>query len=195
MLRRLLAPALAAAALVLASGCASSVSPAVRVGDHKISNDELLDEVGEWAGNSAAVDQAQLGESSPGTYPLELVRQLLQQRIDFELHNQEFDRLGLELSDDMREQALVVLFGDPSVADQAFAEFSEEFAAQFTDDVARQIAVSEELGEDEYNQWRNRAYAESDIEVNPRYGRWDAETGQIVAPTGPVQPVDPFAGP
>lgn len=192
MLRRLLAPALAAVALVLASGCADTVSPALRVGDETIGNDAFLAEVGEWAGNSAAVDQTMLADRNPGTYPLELVRQLLQQRLDFELHNQQFAALGLDLTDDMRQQALTVLFGDPSVADEAFSEFSDAFARQFTDDVARQIAVSDELGEDEYSAWRNQAYAETDIEVSPRYGRWDGETGQIVAPTGPVQPVAPF---
>lgn len=192
MLRRLLAPALVALAVLLVSGCADRVSPAVRVGADKIGNDEFLAEVGEWAGNPAAVDPTMLGEPAPGTFPLELARQLLQQRIDFTLHNQKFAKLGLELDDAMREQALTVLFGDPSGADEAFSEFSATFAAAFTDDVARQIAVSEALGEDDYNAWRTQAFAETDIEVSPRYGSWDAESGQIVAPTGPVTTVAPF---
>lgn len=192
MPRRLLAPALVALAVLLASGCADSVSPAVRVGADKIGNDEFLAEVAEWAGNPAAVDPSMLGEPTPGTFPLELARQLLQQRIDFTLHNQEFAKLGLELDEAMREQALTVLFGDPSAADAAFSEFSAAFAAAFTDDVARQIAVSEALGEDLYGTWRTEAYAETDIEVSPRYGSWDPESGQIVAPTGPVTTVAPF---
>jgi len=192
VLRRLLAPALVALAVLLANGCADSVSPAVRVGADKIGNDAFLAEVAEWVGNPAAVDPSMLGEPTPGTFPLELARQLLQQRIDFTLHNQEFAKLGLKLDDAMREQALTVLFGDPSAADQAFSEFSPEFAAAFTDDVARQIAVSEALGEDSYSIWRTAAYAETDIEVSPRYGSWDAEAGQIVAPTGPVTTVAPF---
>lgn len=192
MLRRLLAPALFALAVLLASGCADSVSPAVRVGVDKIGNDEFLAEVAEWVGNPAAVDPSMLGEPTPGTFPLELARQLLQQRIDFTLHNQEFAKLGLKLDEAMREQALTVLFGDPSAAADAFSEFSAEFASAFTDDVARQIAVSEALGEDDYNTWRTAAYAETDIEVSPRYGSWDPESGQIVAPIGPVTTVAPF---
>lgn len=188
MPRRLLALAVAALILLVGAGCADSVSPAVRVGKEKIGNDTFLAEVDEWAGNPAAVDPNTLGDRSPGTYPLELARQLLQQRIDFTLHNQEFKALGLKLDDAMREQAISVLFGDPSVADEAFSKFSDAFAASFTDDVARQIAVSDKLGEDGYNKWRTKAFAQTDIEVSPRYGTWDAKTGQILAPSGPVKP-------
>ena len=194
MPRRLLALAVAALAVVASAGCADDVSPAARIGDTKISNDALLDEVAEWVGNPRAIDPATMADATPGTYPLELVRQLLQQRIDFVLHRQEFDALGLEVGDDTRQQALTVLFGDPAAAGDAFAAFSEEFAAAFVDDVARQIGVQNELGEDGYTAWRTEAYADADIEVNPRYGSWDSEAGQITAPSGPIQRVDTFAG-
>jgi hypothetical protein len=190
--RRLLALAVAALVLLASAGCADDVSPAARIGDTKISNDALLDEVAEWVGNPAAIDPATMAEATPGTYPLELVRQLLQQRIDFELHRVEFESLGLEIGDDTREQALTALFGDPAAAEDAFAAFSDEFAAAFVDDVARQIGVQNELGEDGYNQWRTETYAAADIEVNPRYGRWDPDAGQITAPSGPVQPAVTF---
>lgn len=190
MPRRLLALAVAAFALFGATGCADDVSPAVRIGDVKIGNDAFLAEVAEWAGNPVAVDASMLGNPSPGTYPLELVGQLLQQRIDFELHRQEFETLGLQLDDAMRTQALTVLFGDPAASEQAFSAFSKEFAQSFTDDVARQIAVETELGEDGYTKWRTKAFADTEIEVSPRYGTWDGESGQVVAPEGPVQPAD-----
>lgn len=190
MPRRLLALAVAAFALFGATGCADDVSPAVRIGDVKIGNDAFLAEVAEWVGNPLAVDPATVADTTPGTYPLELVLQLLQQRIDLELHHQEFEVLGLELDDDMRDQALTVLFGDPSASEEAFSAFSEEFAQSFTDDVARQIAVENELGEDGYTEWRTKAYAETEIEVSPRYGSWDVASGQVVAPEGPVQPAD-----
>jgi hypothetical protein len=190
--RRLLALAVAALALLASAGCADDVSPAARIGDTKISNDALLDEVAEWVSNPAAIDPSTIAESTPGTYPLELVRQLLQQRIDFELHRLEFESLGLEVGDDTREQALTTLFGDPAAAEDAFAAFSDEFAAAFVDDVARQIAVQNELGDEGYNEWRTAAYADADIEINPRYGSWDSEAGQITAPSGPVQPAETF---
>lgn len=182
MPRRLLALLLAVVALGGAAGCADQVSPAVRVGDATVSNDDLLAEVREWAGNPMAVDPSQLAGRTPGGYPGELVRQLLRQRIDFMLHEQEFDRLGLELDEDRRAQALVALFGDPAQADEAFASFSEEFAASFTDDIARQVALQEELGAEGYSQWYAEAYEDADVEVNTRYGRWDPTTRSVVAP-------------
>ena len=193
MLRRLLLPLVAA--LVVLAGCANDVSPALRVGAYKLGNDRFLAEVAEWAGNPVAVDPQMLGDGPPGTYPLDLVRQLMQQRIDFAIHNQKFEALGLTLDDALREQALTVLFGDPSVADEAFETFSTAFAQEFTDDVARQIAVQNELGDEGYVEWRTAAYAESDVEVSPRYGRWDPESGQVIAPDGPRGPVGDLLGP
>ena len=32
------------------------------------------------------------------------------------------------------------------------------------------------------------AFTRKDIDVNPRYGRWDATTGTVVAPDGPQAP-------
>lgn len=193
---RLLALVFAAFISAAVAGCADDVSPAVRIGDLKISNDTFLDEMAEWVGNEAAVDQSVLQDSSPGTYPLELTRQLLQQRIDFELHNLEFERLGLQLDDAMRDRALTIVFGDPSAAEEPLSGFSDEFAQQYTDDVARQIVVSDELGEEGYGAWREQAYAETDIEVSPRYGTWDSDAGQIVPPPGPSgssEPSEPVA--
>jgi len=184
--RRFLALVVTALVGLVGAGCADDVSPALRIGDTKIGNEAFLDEVAEWAGNPVAIDPSVLADSSPGTYPLELVRQLLQQRIDFELHNQEFEALGLELDDDLRDGALAALFGDPSASVEAFSAFSDEFAQQFTDDIARQIAVEQELGPNEYNAWRAEAYAEADIEVSPRYGTWDGESGQVTPPQGPI---------
>jgi len=186
--RRLLALAVAALALLAGAGCADNVSPAARIGDVKIGNDAFLAEVAEWVGNPMAVDPSMLGTPSPGTYPLDLVRQLLQQRIEFELHRQEFDALGLKLDNTMRDAALASLFGDPSAAKQPFSAFSKEFAKSFTDDAARQLAVQTKLGDTGYTKWHTAAYAKTTIEVSPRYGTWDAATGQIVAPKGPIQP-------
>lgn len=188
MLRRLFLPLLAAVTVLSAAGCADDVSPAVRVGSVKVGNDAFLEEVAEWAGNPVAVDPQLLGDGPPGTYPLDLVRQLLQQRIDFVLHNEKFESLGLTVDDDLRQQALTVLFGDPSAAEDAFSAFSADFASEFTEDVARQIGVQNELGDEGYGEWRTEAYADADVEVNPRYGRWDPESGQIIAPEGPREP-------
>ena len=188
MLRRLPALVLAALALVATAGCADDVSPALRIDDTTISNDDFLDEVEEWAGNPAAIDPQMLVSRAPGSYPGDVVRQLLQQRLDFELARVEFEARGLELTDAMREDALVALFGDPSAAEGAFQAFSPEFRTAFVDDVARQVALQNELGADAYGQWQAEAYQSFDIEVNPRYGTWDEGTRSIIAAGGPTAP-------
>jgi hypothetical protein len=176
-------------ALVAVAGCAEDVSPAARVGDTKISDADLLDEVDEWANNEQAFDTSQLATLNPGTYPMRLVDVILQQRIDLALHEEKFDELGLELDDEMRQQALFVLFqGDLSTAEQALSGFSDDYAEAYVDDIGRQIAVESELGQTGYVAWRNEAYVDADIEVSPRYGRWDPEQQSVVGPEGPIQP-------
>ena len=43
-----------------------------------------------------------------------------------------------------------------------------------------------ELGEEEYLAWRADAYVAADIEVSPRYGRWDPDAQSVVGPEGPT---------
>jgi hypothetical protein len=188
VLRRSLALLTALTALLLASGCADDVSPAARVGDVTVGNDALLHEVSEWAGNQAMIGQTQATASGPGTYEMEFVRQLLQQRITLEVHRREFDKLGLQLDDSLRQQAHDV-FVDPANPADPFEAFSEDYAAELIDAVARAIAVQTELGDDGYSEWRSTDYLKVPVEVSPRYGTWDAGTSQIVAPSGPVQPL------
>lgn len=195
MLRRLLPLVAASLALSLSAGCADDVSPAARIGDIRISDDDLLAEVAEWAGNGAAVDPNQLLGQAPGTYPQQLVGAILQQRIDLALHAEQFEELGLELTDDLRAEAISALFGaDPSVAQEALGGFSEDFADAYLDDITMQIAVESEMGQEAYLAWRTEALTEAEVEISPRYGSWDAEAGTIVGPEGPVQPA-PSASP
>jgi hypothetical protein len=184
--RRIVFLALAALVLALGAGCAKDVSPAAKVGSTKISDSELIDEVGQWAHNQAAFDQAQLKDLNPGTYPMELVNVILQQRIDLDLHNQEFDRLELKLTDDARAAAVSSLFqGDTTLAQQALGGFSKSYATTYVDDIARQYAVEQKLGQEGYIAWRNKAYDAADVEVSARYGHWDPKAQAVVAPEGP----------
>ena len=176
-------------ALAGSAGCAEEVSPAARIGDWSISDADLLDEVDEWANNEQAFNEADLAGLNPGTYPMRLVDAILQQRIDLELHAEKFEELDLELTDDVRQQGMLVLFqGDISRAEQALSGFTDDYAREYIDDVGRQIAVETELGQDGYLQWRNDAYRAADIEISPRYGRWDPEQQSVVGPEGPTQP-------
>lgn len=189
MSRRLIALAVAATAVLAGAGCADDVSPAARVGSTTIDNATFLDEVDAWASNPQAIDPSSLAGSTDASYPAGIVRQLLTQRVDFELHDQTFEAEGLELTDELRAEALASLgLDDPNRAEQAFAAWDEEFADSFIDDIARRIGLQSELGENDYDARMSEAYAETDIEVNTRYGSWNALSRQVVAPPGPEQP-------
>jgi hypothetical protein len=187
--KRLLPLAVAALVLVVGSACAKEVSPAARVGGHKLSDSQLSDEVSEWAHNKLAFDQDQRKALNPGTYPMSLVSVILQQRIEFMLANAEFAKLHLKLTDDDRSGALALLAqqlqGDVSVVQQALAGFGKSYGRQYLDDMARQYAVQAKLGQTGYAAWRATAYSASDIHVSPRYGSWDASSQQVVPPKGP----------
>jgi hypothetical protein len=189
VLRRLVAvPALALVAALAAGGCASSVSPAVRVDGVKVSDRELMDEVGEWVNNSQAGVGADTEGLPSGTYPQSVVGQVLGQRIDFLLVHAEFERLGLKLTDDDRSQAIDLMFqGNTAAADRALGEFSRSYRESYVDSVAERIAVQTELGAG-FEAWQSTAYDEADVEVSPKYGTWDKTTGQIAPPKGPSQP-------
>lgn len=187
MPRRLLAlAAVAAFVLVTSAGCASEVSPAARVGDVKISNDALLDEVAEWNGSGTLLSYFQLTEAPAGgaqRFPMAFVDVVLTNRISFELHRAKFDELGLELTDQDLAAMREGLIGDPQSSAQVLAELSSSYADRLVEDVARQAAVAGALG-DGYEQWARSAFA-ADIEVNPRYGTWDPTTAQITPPDDP----------
>jgi hypothetical protein len=189
VLRRLLAAsALGLLAAVAAGGCASDVSPAVRVNGAGVSDRELLDEVGEWVNNPSAGVGQSIDSTAPGTYPQSVVGQVLGQRIDFLLTHDEFEDLGLRLTDDDRAAAVSALFqGDTATADKALGGFSRSYREYYVDSIAEQIAVQDHLGAD-FERWRSEAYDTADVDVSPKYGTWDKTTGQINPPSGPQQP-------
>lgn len=186
MSRRLLPLAVLALAVVVTAGCADGVAPPARVGDTTITVSELDDELVEWTGNEAVQDPEAALPAAPGAFEGGFARGVLAQRIGFVLHNQEFEAQGMSVDDAMREEAITVVFGDQATADAQLGGFSDEYAAAVIDDLARQIALSNALGEDGYAAWRTEAYATTDIEVSPRFGTWDRATGTITAPPAPL---------
>jgi hypothetical protein len=186
--RRLLAlAAVAAFALVATAGCANDVSPAARVGGVKIGNDALLDEVAEWNNSTTLLSFFQLAavpEGGAQRYPMSFVDVVLTNRISFELHKAKFEELGLELTkqdiDDMRAG----LIGDEGQSAKVLRELSNAYGKRLVEDVARQAAVANALG-DKYEEWARDAFASTGIEVSPRYGTWDPKTAQITAPKDP----------
>lgn len=191
MPRRLLAlAAVALAGLAATSGCASDVSPAVQIDDQRISNDDLLAEVAEWSGSPTLMGALQLpsvGADGPDNYPTEFVDFVLSNRISFEIHNAEFAALDLELSDSDLEAVRSQLLDDPATTEAVLKELSSSYGDELVADVARQAAVRDAHG-DGYNDWVAEAFGAAQIDVNPRFGRWDAASGQVVGPDGPLDP-------
>lgn len=187
MSKRLLLLAAVAGLAVVGAGCADDVSPGLTVGSTTISNDDLLAEVGEWAGNPTAVDPADLAGSAPGTFPQALVGQVIQRRIVTELQCAELDELGVEVTDDDRQAAIAQVLPSPDMVTDVLAGFSDDFAATFARDAGCAVAIQDALG-DGFDAWIDEALRTADITVNPRYGSWDAASGTVVPPAGPLDP-------
>jgi hypothetical protein len=178
--RRLVtASALLLVALV-GAGCSDGGAPAARVSDSiVITNDELMDEVAEWASSPALLQQVGLESAegaAPGSYASNLVDVVLTNRIRFDLHREQFDALGLsadeEQAADLEEQLAPVL-----------DEVSGAFGERLVGDLVRVNAVATAMGQ-EYAAWFDEATGD-DVEVSSRYGTWDRAAGTVVPPTGP----------
>ena len=178
-----------AAALLGGAGCADDVSPAVRIGDETISHDELFEEVAEWSESPALVDVLTQGAAQPSSGPnhdMGLVTAILSNRIIFDVFSAEFDRRGLEVDPAVVEQIAAGLIPtDPDKSAQIQAELDPAFYDEIVDDLARQDAVVNALGED-VDQFVKDAF--DDVEVSSRYGSFDAATGSVNPPEGPSTP-------
>jgi hypothetical protein len=176
---------LVALVLVVAvgAGCADDVAPAARAGDSiVITNDELMTEAAEWAGSPALLKQVNdpaVEGAAPGSYSTDLIGVVLTYRLTFELHREQFDALGLSLSD--ADTATLA-----SQLSAVTAQLSPAFANRLVEDLARVNAVSTAMG-DSYNAWYRSATA-SGVEVSSRYGSWDGQAGGVKPPDGPLVP-------
>ncbi len=175
--------------VALSAGCANDVAPAARIGDSiEISTDDLMAEVAEWAGSPTLVTQLQIATTEgagKGSYATPFVDFLLTTRISFELHNAQFRQLGLKLSDQELADVRSGLFSDPAVSAAVLDELSADYANRLVADAARQFAVSQAMA-DGYQAWQVQAFTGTDINVNPRYGSWDAQAASVVPPSGPA---------
>ena len=112
-----------------------------------------MDEVEAWADSPGMVSGLEMGEPAgpgPGSFATSFVNGVLRFRIGFDLHNEQFDALGLELTPEEVDQVRSGIFGNQS--EQVLDELGEEYADQLVVDVARQFAVQQAMGE-EYEPW------------------------------------------
>jgi hypothetical protein len=173
----------------LSAGCADDVAPAARVGDSiEITADDLIAEADEWAGSPTLVTQLQIPATEgagKGSYATPFVDFLLTTRISFALHNAQFRKLGLELTDQDLTDVRAGLFSDPAASAAVLDELSPAYAERLVADAARQFAVSQAMA-DGYQAWQVEAFTGTDIEINPRYGSWDPQRASVVPPSGPL---------
>lgn len=202
MRRRLLTASLVLALGVGVGGCADDVAPAARVGDITVSEDDFLAEVEAWAGSPTLLGALQVEQQvgaidgdGLGGHSMGFVDLVLSYRVNFELHNDEFEARDLELSREELETTRATLLGDATEA--VLDELGDDYADRFVADVARLTRLQQELGQVDYEGFITEAFARPDIEVNPRYGVWDPGAQGVVPPEGPRQAPsedDPFAG-
>jgi hypothetical protein len=188
VLARRLTPVLAATLVVglAASGCASQ-AVGVRVGDRTYSQADMVDELDAYGHNDAlwrssgqgvSAIQGELGDS----YSQDFVSDLVQQRITFMLAEQLFDEHHLRLTDGDRSTAEGQLAGQ--IGQDAVDQFPADYHDQLVDDLGRLNRVAQELGEDELNSAMIDKAHSNEIEVSPKFGRWDEDQLQVVPPDG-----------
>ena len=171
-MRRLLP--VVAATLIAATACGAALSPAIEVNSDEVSRSDLLDQ--------ADTLGEPLGAGTSTSVSSEFMGQLIVVRINELLLLQTADSLGIEITDDHRTEAAELL--ESSNADQfADPEDLAGFVEILTPTAAAQLAMEEST---DPNQALTEAYAEADIWVDPRFGTWDAATGQVIPPEGPV---------
>ncbi len=192
MLRRLL-PAVVVVLALGSAGCADDVAPAARVGDTTISDDDLMADVREWAGN----DQVQSSQDLPvignqHAFAAGPVTERLGEMIILAIVGNEFDRLDLDLTDEDRTQAFALIGLDPSQEELFLGGFSEEYHATYLEDWAKFAAVQRTMGDDLQ---AAATEAAASVEVNPRYGTWDARSFTVTPPSAPQGPATADAQP
>ena len=191
---------LAATALVgvlAATGCAEE-SAAVRVGDRNLSDKDLMDEVATLYDNTAfweLIDQG-AGEpagtsrdvrrgEAPGSYTQAFVAEVIQQRVTLMLLEELFEEEGGEVTAEHRSQATEAQsqnFGP------AFSEFPQSYQDDLIEVYSHVASLQESLGPDGFDEAFAEIIDETDVEVSPRYGRWDNDIFRNAPQQSPIAP-------
>lgn len=179
VLRRI-GPALLALLVLAAGACGDAVTPAIRVGDHEVSEADFLEEVEEFAGNEVVTSQQSPEGGAPGSYSAEFVTLVAQSRIELEVFKIIAEELDVELTDADLDAARDV------IGTELLDGFSSGFAESYVEDVALASRAQEELGDEAFGPRVQQVLAEHTIEVSSRFGTWDDGTRQVVPPEGPA---------
>ena len=198
-MKRILTALLVATGLLLA-GC-SNVDTALTVGDTKITTAELQANVDLILAERTKVDTSQMQLESGAT--------LLRNQLNFQLLLAGFAEIAKELSIQVTSSEIAA--SRAQVVEQVggaealpTALVSASIAPGDLDGYLRAVVTTEKLGQalvqsgvaeaDVQTRVQQLLVAklnELKIKVNPRYGKWDATTGQIVAADGAGDVVTP----
>jgi hypothetical protein len=194
VLNRRLAALLAAVAVaaLAATGCAEQ-SAAIRVDDATVSRSDFedrLDLVYDNEGFRNALfggvtqDQLRAADDPPGTYRQEFVGALASLHVQFLVVERILDNEGIEVSDDARGQAEGLFEG------AAGEGVPQDVLDQFVEGIAGSATVQEELAGEDLDAALQRVMDESTIELDSRYGTWDADQFTVIPPDGPAGAAD-----
>jgi SurA-like protein len=189
---------------VLLSSCAAVGSPAAAVNGHRITVDALEIEVTFFS--RAGQQPVASPEALPAAQRQRLFRAVLTRLVQHEIAREYALTRGLVVSP--REvDGQVQQFVDNAGGQRAFdrqlkqrhltaSEFRREVAFGLLDlkvqqDVLRRLGVdtsstdqaAAQQAQAAFNRWMIRKLANVEVEVNPRYGRFDPRTGSVVAIT------------
>ena len=182
--------ALALTTALVLTGC-SNVDSALTLGDTKITTTELLANVDTVLAERAKVDTTQM--------QLETGETLVRNQLQFQLLIAGFTAVAEDLKIEItnsevasRRAEIVEQVGGEELLPQALVAAS--IAPQDLEPYLRAILVTEKIGqalaqtgfaEEEIQPRIQELFVEKvnelKINVNPRYGKWDATTGQIIA--------------
>lgn len=182
--------ALVVATGLLLTGC-SNVDTALSLGDTKVTTAQLQTHVDSVLAERAKVDTTQM--------QLETGETLVRNQLQFQLLILGFAEIAKDLEIKITNSEVAARRGE--IAEQVGGEealpnalVSASIAPEDFDGYLRAILTTEKLGQalaqtgtpegDIQNRIQELFIAkvnELKIEINPRYGKWDAETGQIIA--------------
>lgn len=182
--------ALAITTGLVLTGC-SNVDSALTLGDLKITTSELLEKVDFVLSERTKVDTSQM--------QLDTGEDLVRNQLQFQLFIAGFTAIGEELKIEIsnselaarRGQIIEQIGGEQQLPQQLV---SASITPQDLDPYLRALLISEKLSQALIQTGVAEAEVEASVEriwiekvnslkikVNPRYGKWDVTTGQIVA--------------
>lgn len=178
-----------AVAGLAATGC-SEQSAAVSVDGTTISRSDFEDELDLFYEDDelrtfvfGQVDRAQLRGDMAGGYAQQYVGAVAGLHVQFLVAETVLDDEGIELTDDDRSAA-------EDLVEQAVPggldALPDDLRDGFLDGVAAVTRLQDELGEEGFNEAMSAGFEEADVEINSRYGTWDADQFTVAPPGGPA---------